>query len=839
MLTLNDLRIAVRQLRRAPGYTAATVATLALAIGATTVIASAVQAVLLRPLPIADPARLVVSWGSNPSLTSGVIELSYLDVAGIGQDSRSLIRTAAVASSAWPTVLDGAGDPVKLAAAGVSGTFFDTLGAGAARGRTIGSDDDQPGAAAVVVISHELWEGRFGSDPAIVDRTITLDGESARVVGVMPAGFDFPRGTDLWTAAVPVLASASEGWKTNALRTVGVFYLVGRLREGVSADAAEAEISGIARRLQQDASSAPFDMVATPFNEFFHGAARPALWAALAAVGVLLMIACANVSGLMLTRASLFARDSAVRLALGASRTAIARQWAAEAMLIAIAGGALGWIASAWAMQGVIALAPDGVAGLKDAALNRWVGAVTLLVVSGAAALCALAPIREARAVSPVETLAEGGRTATARRSLTTRATLQVVQTALAVMLLLSAGLVVRSFAALASLDLGFTPEGVLTMSVEPRVDARPPNEWMRDLIERVSALPGVENAGAVYLRPLALGPIGQGTVVTLEGQPETPEAARANPLLNYQVATPGYFDAMRIAVTRGRGFSANDTATSPRVTVVSESTARRLWPGQDPIGKRLRTSTFERGTGRQAWREVVGVVSDVRYRGLNDVQLDMYDPATQTPMPAPDLVVRTRTAPLTLLPAIEREARTLDPRVIVSRVETLDTIVSRARAPWRFSAWIFTVFALLALLLSTVGLAGLVALDVTSRRHEFAIRSALGAGAHAIVGGVLAMALTRAAAGIVIGVGLMLGATRALRALLFGVTAGDWPTYAFVLAVVGIVTLIALVLAGAARSVDGSSRAAPEPVTDQLTFRTISLDAAPSPVTFRPRTRT
>ena len=262
-------------------------------------------------------------------------------------------------------MLDGAGDPVKLAAAGVSGTFFDTLGAGADRGRTIGPDDDQPGAGAVVVISHELWTGRFGSDPAIVDRTITLDGEPARVVGVMPAGFDFPRGTDLWMAAVPVLATASEGWKTNALRTVGVFYLVGRLREGVPADAAEAEISGIARRLQQDAGSAPFDMVVTPFNDFFHGPARPALWAAAAAVGVLLMIACANVSGLMLTRASLFARDSAVRLALGASRTAIARQWAAEALLIAIAGGALGWVASAWAMQGVIALAPDGVAGLK------------------------------------------------------------------------------------------------------------------------------------------------------------------------------------------------------------------------------------------------------------------------------------------------------------------------------------------------------------------------------------------------------------------------------------------------------------------------------------------
>ena len=330
-----------------------------------------------------------------------------------------------------------------------------------------------------------------------------------------------------------------------------------------------------------------------------------------------------------------------------------------------------------------------------------------------------------------------------------------MVQTALAVMLLLSAGLVVRSFAALASLDLGFTPEGVLTMSVEPRVDARPPNEWMRDLIERVSALPGVEKAGAVYLRPLALGPIGQGTVVTLEGQPETPEAARANPLLNYQVATPGYFDAMRIAVTRGRGFNANDTATSPRVTVVSESTARRLWPGQEPIGKRLRTSTFERGTGRQAWREVVGVVER---RPLSRPERS----AARHLRPGhPDADAGTRSGGAHDGRRPSRCSRRSSARrarstrvCIVSRVETLDTIVSRARAPWRFSAWIFSVFAVLALLLSTVGLAGLVALDVTSRRHEFAIRSALGAGARAIVGGVLAAALIRAAAGIAIGVG-------------------------------------------------------------------------------------
>ena len=544
--------------------------------------------------------------------------------------------------------------------------------------------------------------------------------------------------------------------------------------------------------LQRDAAGPSFDIITTPFADYFYGPARPALWAALAAVGVLLLIACANVSGLMLTRAALYARDSAVRLALGASRAAVARQWAAEALLIAAAGGMLGWLAGAWAMQGLVALGPEGVPGLKDATLNWTVGVVSLLVVGAAAIICGLAPMRQARAVSPTDALADGGRTATARQSLATRAALQVVQTALAVVLLLSAGLVVRSFSALSTVDLGFEPGDTLTLTVEPRIDQRPANEWMRDLLARVSTMPGVEAAGAVYLRPLALGPIGQGTLVTLEGQPDTQEAARANPLLNYQVATVGYFEAMRIPVVRGRAFGVEDSATSPRVTIVSESTAARLWPGQDPIGKRLRTSTFERGTGRTAWREVVGVVSDVRYRGLGEVQHDMYDPAGQTPMPATDLVVRTRAAPLSLLPALEREARALDPRVIVSRVATLDAIVARARAPWRFSAWMFSLFAALAFVLSTVGLAGLVSLDVANRRHEFAIRSALGAAGRALVSGVVGVALGRAAAGVALGLTLSVAATRGLQALLFGVTSSDWRTYGAVVTVVGVVTLVA-----------------------------------------------
>jgi predicted permease len=799
-----DLRTVARQLVRARGYAATAIVTLALSIGAATLMVSAAQAVLLRPLPIVAPGQLLVAWGSNPAVTAGVIELSYLDIADLARESRTLVRAAAVSSSAWPTVLDGIGEPAKLAAAGVSGSFFDTLGARAQFGRTIGVDDDRPGAPAVVVISHDLWAARFGSDPSVVDRTITLDGQPTRVVGVMPTGFDFPRGTDLWTSAAPVLASAAEAWNTPALRSVGVFYLVGRRRDGVTPAAALSDLSSAAERLPRKAGDVGYTVVAQSFERFLYGAAQPALLVSIAAVVVLLVIACANVSGLMLTRAAHAARESAVRLALGASRRQVSGPWILEAVLIAGVGGVLGWMVARWGMRALVALVPAGVPGLAEATLDERTALASLLIVGGAAALCALAPARLAGRTYPAEALADVGRSVTAHRSTRARAALQVIQTALAVVLLVSAGLVVRSFDALTAIDLGFDPAGTLSLTAEPRLEARPANAWMQDLVARVSAIPGVEAAGAVYLRPLALGPIGQGALVTLEGQPETPDAARANPVLNYQVATPGYFAAMRIPVVRGRDFGATDTAQSPRVAIVSEGTAARLWPGQDPIGRRLRTSTFERGTGRTAWREVVGVVRDVRYRGLTEVQFDMYDPAAQTPIAASDLILRTQGSPLSLVAAVHREARALDPRVLISRVATLDAIVAEARAPWRFVAWILAVFAGLAFGLSTVGLASLVALDVVNRHRELAIRSALGAGRGAIVGGVLQVAHRRVAAGAVAGLALSALGTRALRGLLVGVEAIDWPIFASVVLLVAAVTLVASYLpARRAASVD------------------------------------
>jgi putative ABC transport system permease protein len=453
----------------------------------------------------------------------------------------------------------------------------------------------------------------------------------------------------------------------------------------------------------------------------------------------------------------------------------------------------------------IVALAPAGIPRLDQVSINLPVAAFTLLVVLMTALLCAWAPVRHAGTGKLAAALGDGGRTTAGTAVHRARSALLVLQIAFAFVLLVSAGLVVRSFAALQRLDLGFEPSPhVLTMSVQPRVEQPPANEWMRELLSRVQGLTGVEAAGGVYLKPLALGPIGMGTWVVVEGQPETPETAAANPVLNYQVATPDYFRAMRIPLKRGRVFTAQDSATSERVAVIGESTATRLWPGQDPIGKRFWTSSFIRGDPKGARRTVVGVVSDVRYRGVDQVHLDVYDPASQTPMGATDLVIRTSADPLALASVVQAEARRLDPGVLVSGTATLEAIVSKAVAPWRFSAWVFSLFAVVSCALSAVGLFSLVSLDVVERRREMAIRIAVGATRRHITAGVVRASAARILFGLSLGMVAAVVGTRALGALLFGVELLDAVTYAAVLLLLTAVVLLASYLpARAAARVD------------------------------------
>jgi predicted permease len=800
-VTLLDLRYAIRRLRQARGYTASAILTLALAIGATTAIFSAVYAVLLRPMPIRQPDRLVVAWGVTPERASGVIELSYLDVQDLAKATPDIADVASMGAHAWPAVLDGEGEPRKLSSAGVSGPFFEVLGTTPFMGRLLRPEDDAPNAPRVVVISHALWAGQFGSDPRIVGRRIRLDEELVEIVGVAHPGFDYPWNCELWQPVYPILAASAAVWKTDVLRNVGVLFMVGHLKPGVTPSVAAEQWTRAHARLQQSRSSGfTFTLVVTTFLEHQVGPARQAIWILFAAAGVLLLIACANVSGLMLTRVAIRHREDAVRLALGASRLAVGRPWAIESLLLAGVGGAIGLLFSRLLVDAIVALAPAGIPRLDEVAINVPVAFFSFAVMVVVSLLCGAAPVRQTGTVNLAPALNDSSRTIAGARSYRTRSALLVFQIAMSVVLLIAAALVVRSFGALQRVDLGFNPESVLTLRVEPRVEKPPVNDWMRELLARIAALPPVESAGATSLVPLELGAIGQSTWVLLEHQPDKPEAARQNPILNYQLATPGYFRAMNIPLRRGRLFERTDVSSAPRVAIISERTATLLFPDTDPLGKRVRLPLFGAGDGpKSALRTIVGVVSDVRYRGINEVLPDIYDPAAQSGLDATSLAVRIRpdsgATPLAVAAAIQHHARELDPRVLVSRITMFESVVASAMAPWRFSAWIFALFATLACVLAAVGLFSLVSLDVTSRRQEFAVRSAMGASAAVLVRGVMTSAASRAGLGMAAGLVVAVAATRTLSGLLFGVGSRDPVTYAAVLALVILVVAVAAYL--------------------------------------------
>jgi putative ABC transport system permease protein len=794
------MRLALRQLRNAPGYALAAIVTLALAIGASTAIFSAVYAVLLKPMPIHEPGQLMVGWGRNPGFAMRVMELSYLDIHDIGEAAPHIGRVAAVGSSTWSDVLEGEGEPLKIATTGVSGTFFDVLGAVPQLGRVILPDDDRTTSAPVVVISHGLWSSKFGGDPNILGRRIRLDQRPHEVVGVMPAAFDYPRGTAAWKAVAPIIGDPVPGGNPHPLRNVGVLFLVGRLNPGIAPETAVAEWSRIMRDILAKSPWAPtYDITAQPFLDYHIGPARPAMWALFGAVGVLLVIACANVSGLMLTRVSLRNRDDAIRVAVGGTRAAIARLWAAETIWLTVVGGAFGLLICQWLIATIVAMAPEGIPRLDEVAIEWPVALFSIATMAIATLLCGAAPIRHASVLNLTESLHDGSRTVAGGRSNRTRSSLLMIQIGLAVVLLVAAGLVVQSFTALQRLDLGFSRDAVLRLKVEPRSTSQPVNTWVADLLLRVSALPEVDAAGGVYLTPLELGSIGQGTWALAEGQPETPEAANANPMVNYLSATPDYFKVMRIPLVRGRMFNDSDRANAPRVALISESTAAAFFPGQDPIGKRFKAASFnnnDRNPGG-AWRTVIGVVGNVRYRGLHEVQLDMYDPPAQSTLgTTTSLVVRLKpgqeSKALAVAAAIQTQARQDDPRSLVSGITMLDEVVNKEIAPWRFSAWVLALFAGLAFALAMLGLFSLVSLDVANRRREFAIRMAVGATGKDIVAGVIRSTGLRALAGLAIGVTVALAASRSIGALLFDVAAIDAPTYISVIAVVTAVTAIA-----------------------------------------------
>lgn len=790
---MDGARVVIRSLRSAPGYAVASILTLGLTIGATTAIFSAVSTVLFRPNAIRDPERLVICWASDPRRALPLVELSYDNFEHWQHESQSFVSAAAISSSTLPVRLDAPGGSVHLASAAVSASFFDTLGVGPEQGRVLRQDDEVPNAPRVVVVSHRAWVGTFGANADIVGQVIHLP-TPYTVVGVMPATLDFPRDTDLWMPAAPALAQSATGWDPRALTDVGALFVVGRLRGGVSTAKATDELDRLAGRLDQSGASHRFGtaIVVTPFVSYVFGPVRDVLWVMGAAVGLLLLIGCANVSGLMLTRVTTRRREQAVRVALGASRWAVAQTWLYETWVLTLVGGFVGLLFASWMLRGIIALAPPDVPHLADVAIDARAAVLAALVTAIAALLCVIGPMRQSGAMNVVDALKDEERATPGTLAHRGRSQLLMVQIALSVVLLAGAGLALRSFMALRRVDLGFDPSGVVSMTLDPHDPKPSSNAWMSDVVERVSHIPGVQAAGAIYLQPLALGPIGQESLVLLDGQPDTSEARRQNPLVNYELADPGYFAAMRIALKRGRSFGAQDTVASPRVALVSESTARRLWPGQEAVGKRMLLPTFGSDRPGEAWRTVVGVVSDVRYRGLDDVRLDVYDALAQTELPAMELVARTNENPASVIALIQREARRLDSNVIIERADAMEAIVARVMAPWRFAAWILAMFGLTAVALSATGIFSITSLHVAERQHEFAIRVALGARFRDILEPVLYRAVGVVAIGTTIGIVASALGARVGRRLLFHVPPFDPLTYAGVL-------LMVLLIVGAA----------------------------------------
>jgi putative ABC transport system permease protein len=785
---MSDVRLALRSLARSPGYLAAAVVTIGLAMGANSAIFGAVYAVLLKPLPIRDPERLVIGWETNPSRNQAVVEVSYRNFEAWQSSNRTLAHAAVFGSSAWSLSLEDRGDPVRLASVGVSTTFFDTLDARPFLGRFFQPEDESPHPTRPLVLSHRLWQTRFGADPTVIGTTVLTSDGAARIVGVAPADLDFPRGVDVWLPVRPVLATVSG---IDGFRDIGVLFVVARLRDGVSTATAAADLERIAAD-STALGGLRFGTAVhlTAFLDYQLGPVRAALWWLWGAVIVLLLVACGNVAALMVARAVERKREHVVRLALGATTAALWRSSVLESLIVLLAGGVAGLLFAHWVLAAIIALAPDDVPRLAETSVNVPVVAFTFALSLAAALIIACAPILYSRRLSLVTDLKDRAHGTAGGGAPRVRTILLGAQVALSVVLTTAAGLMLRSYVNVRQLDLGFVPDQVATLEMDSGMAGSAYNEWARELIARVEELPAVESAGAVNVRPLALGAIGSDSTIVLEGQPNTRQSSRLNPLLNYLSATPGYFTTMRIRLTQGRFFDAQDHSRSQRVAIVSESTARRLWPGQNPIGRRLSLLAFSDGEPAESWRTVVGVVNDVRYRGLDDVRLDVYEPAAQSSARAGHLVVRSSRDAVAVAAAVRAEARRMEPRTIISGITSMRAVVDRAAATWTLSVWMFGLFAIAAVVLVCVGVFSSVSLDAMRRSKEFALRIALGARSRDIAQTALASTGVDVLGGAVFGMILAIIGSRAMTRLLFGVGPLDVSIY------VGVVCLTALTIA-------------------------------------------
>jgi putative ABC transport system permease protein len=785
-----DVRFAVRTLRKNPAFTAVVLLTLALGIGANAAIFSVVNAVLLRPLPYYDADRLVVIWGDLHRPGVNEIPASAGEFADFRDRSQSFEHIAIYDTLGFN--LTGTGEPERLEGAIVTASLFPLLGASAQVGRTFLNTEEQPGRDQVVLFSHALWTRRFNANPAIVGQMVTLDGKPVQVVGVMPPSFQFPDpAIDVWK---PILLDA-EALSENNRGSHG-YTMLARVKPGVSRSQAQADLAAVTAAFKAEHPGnyrSGFSVRLRPLQEEIVGDTGRPLLILLAAVGLVLLIACANVANLLLARAASRRREIALRTALGASRGRLVRQLLTESVLIAIAGGAIGLVIASWGVDLLIASAPESIPRLREVGVDRRVVLFTAIVSLATGVLFGLVPALRASRAELNETLKEGGSSRDSPMHGRAGRLLVISEVALSLVLLVGAGLLIHSFARVREVEPGFDASSVLTLRLA-LPDARyttfqKGDAFFDDLFGRLRSSPDVRAVAAINALPFS--GLGGSRTFHIEGrEPARPEDQTEEQL---RVVTDGYFETMKIPVLKGREFTGRDTLRGPRVAVVNEALARKHWPNESPISKRVAFSKDE-----PQWYEIVGIVGNIKHRGLDAADRpELYVPYRQplfanwTVRPM-YLAVRTAGEPLATAATVRRELARVDRDQPISDVRTMDERIGRSLAGRRFNMVLLAVFASLALTLAAVGIYGVVAYSVTARTHEIGVRLALGAQRRDVMAMIVGQGMAMTVVGVAVGVASALMLTRVMSSLLFGVSAADPVTFTAIPVLLGAVALVA-----------------------------------------------
>jgi predicted permease len=778
MQTLQDLRYGLRLMLKNFGFSAVAVVTLALGIGATTAIFTVVNAVLITPLPYARPDRLVQFWETNPLKNWTQATVAPANLFDWQKQSQSFTDIAAyMGSDKKGPGLSGlqmnlGDEPERLKALNVTGNLFSVLGADAMIGRTLREEETWQGRDAVVVLSHGLWQRRFGGDPKVIGQKITLNGMSHEVVGVMPAGFYFPsKEAEAW---VPM------GWNREEVAQVRrphFLRAVGRLKDGVTEEQARAEMNAIAARLEQQYPDTNTQMGVGlgPLKEWIVSDVQLPLVVLLVAVAFVLLIACANVANLLLARAAARSREVAVRAALGAGRWRIVRQLLTESLLLAFVGGAAGLLLAVWFKDVLVAFSPGDIPRLDEIRLDWRVLGFTLGATLLTTLLTGLAPALQSSKPHLASALKEGGQKGAAGQGSRVRGALVVAEVALALMLVAGAGLMIRSFLALHKVDPGFDPDHILTLRVAlPRASYREDAQartFFAEAERRIRDLPGVVAVGSTTL-PALKGYRWTGDL-TIEGRAPADYVRE----VRHKEITPDYFRAMGLPLLAGRFFAETDNDKGQPVIIVNAALARRHFPGEDPVGKRLK---FTKPEEQGAWQTIIGVVGDEKQDSLRaDVRPEIFQSHLQSAQREMTLIVRAAGDPRALVGAVREQIRALDRGLPVDDIKTVREVIYESLARERFITLLLVGFAALALALASVGIYGVMSYAVTQRTHEIGIRMALGAQSRHILRQVVGRGMALVLAGVAVGLAGAFALTRLMTALLFGVSASDPLTFA------------------------------------------------------------